>query len=294
MALLAKFICEYYANGVFALFALISTVSPRKSCSHPSLEVERHDAVVIVHSFVYDENQTMSSGAALVLGSIARGIVESEVVRTRRLSHDREKGFPPTTRRFGDSALEDGGRSVSWREFQTYRQGNLPWLTVGYSRSFSGKFGGASGNPLSFVPTNVTYEYEGTKVRTKVTFKIKFMKVWRYLYTKVRRYEGNTFNVTHKLRTFFGVARFRICIEWLTSRFAAVWTQTLKPNPNPQRHGADPKDTARRLLLAVSGSMSAHLAQVKNRFWQRGTLQIYKGTLTRGWPIPPQGQNKIK
>ena len=45
----------------------------------------------------------------------------------------------------------------------------------------------------------------------------------------------------------------------------------------------------------VSGSMSAHLAQVKNRSGQRvARIRIYKGTLTQGWPVPPRAKkNKI-
>jgi len=55
-ALLAKFICEYYANGVFALFALDQHRIPAKELQFVHLlEVQRNDAVVIVHSFVYDE-----------------------------------------------------------------------------------------------------------------------------------------------------------------------------------------------------------------------------------------------
>ena len=39
--------------------------------------------------------------------------------------------------------------------------------------------------------------------------------------------------------------------------------------------------------------MSAHLAQVKNRSWQRvARIRIYMGTLTQGWPVPPRAFKK--
>ena len=84
--------------------------------------------------------------------------------------------------------------------------------------------------------------------------------------------------------------------EWLTSRFAAV--QTLNPeNPTPT-----PKDTARTLKIQravcysrVRGYVSAHLAQVKNRSWQRvARIRIYKGKFTQGWPVPPRGKKKFR
>ena len=44
----------------------------------------------------------------------------------------------------------------------------------------------------------------------------------------------------------------------------------------------------------VSGSMSAHLAQVKNRSGQRvARFRIYMGKFTQGWPVPPRGKKKI-
>ena len=75
-----------------------------------------------------------------------------------------------------------------------------------------------------------------------------------------------------------------MCRERPTSRFAAV--QTLNPeNPTPT-----PKDTARTLKIQravcysrVSGYMSAHLALVKNRSWQRvARIRIYMGNVTKG------------
>ena len=88
-----------------------------------------------------------------------------------------------------------------------------------------------------------------------------------------------------------------VCREWPTSRFAAVYS--LNPEnqtPTPK----DPKDTARTLKIQcaacysrVSGSMSAHLAQVEDRSWKRvARIRIYKGTLTQGWPVPPRAQKK--
>ena len=55
-------------------------------------------------------------------------------------------------------------------------------------------------------------------------------------------------------------------------------------------YGSQPKDTARTLKIQraacysrVSGSMSAHLAQVKNRSWQRvARIRICTGILTQG------------
>ena len=41
--------------------------------------------------------------------------------------------------------------------------------------------------------------------------------------------------------------------------------------------------------------MSAHLAQVKIRFWQRvARFRIYTGKLTQGCPFPPGGKKKIR
>ena len=93
---------------------------------------------------------------------------------------------------------------------------------------------------------------------------------------------------------FLGVARFRMCREWPTSRFAAVYTL------NPENPTPTPKDTARTLnkqcaacYSRISGSTSAHLAQVKNRSCQRvARFRIYKGKSTQGWQVPPRGKEK--
>ena len=83
-----------------------------------------------------------------------------------------------------------------------------------------------------------------------------------------------------------------VCREWPTSRFAAVYTL------NPENPTPTPKDTARTLnkqcaacYSRISGSMSAHLAQVKNRSCQRvARIRIYMGKFTQGWPVPPRGK----
>ena len=85
-----------------------------------------------------------------------------------------------------------------------------------------------------------------------------------------------------------------VCREWPTSRFAAVYTL------NPENPTPTPKDTARTLnkqcaacYSRISGSMSAHLAQVKNRSCQRvARIRIYMGKFTQGWPVPPRGKKK--
>ena len=65
-----------------------------------------------------------------------------------------------------------------------------------------------------------------------------------------------------------------------------------KPETQPQ----PPEDTARTLniqclLLRVSGSTSAHLAQVKTALSARSALQVYKGNLLKDG-VPP-GAKKI-
>ena len=94
---------------------------------------------------------------------------------------------------------------------------------------------------------------------------------------------------------FFGRGALQdVCREWPTSRFAAVYTL------NPENPTPTPKDTARTVNKQcaachsrISGSMSAHLAQVEDRSWKRvARIRIYKGTLTQGWPVPPRAQKK--
>ena len=59
------------------------------------------------------------------------------------------------------------------------------------------------------------------------------------------------------------------------SRFAAVYTiNPESPTPTPYRHGADPKDTARRLLLARQRLLErASCSREKPLLSARGTLQ---------------------
>jgi len=95
-----------------------------------------------------------------------------------------------------------------------------------------------------------------------------------------------TYVCMHVLRYFFWacVARFSIGSERrAASRLFKL--QTVKTQPR------SPKDTARTLKIQraacysrVSGYVSAHLARVKRRSWQRvARIRIYMGKLTQGW-----------
>ena len=94
------------------------------------------------------------------------------------------------------------------------------------------------------------------------------------------------------VKIFFGRGtRQDVYREWLTTRFAAV--QTLNPEnptPTPYRHGADPKDTARRLLLARQRlPESASCSCEKPLLAERGTLQGLYGYINSRMVIPAPG-----
>ena len=85
-----------------------------------------------------------------------------------------------------------------------------------------------------------------------------------------------------------------VCREWPTSRFAAVYAL------NPENPTPTPKDKARTVNKQcaachsrISGSMSAHLAQVKNRSCQlEARFSICAGETIQGCADPPMGAKK--
>ena len=106
-ALLTKFICEYNANCVFAFFALDQNRIPAKELQLIHLlKVERHDAVVIVHSFVWiaiSGDRCQVSHCTDVGRAIWEGRFRRELILGYYTDRGRRKNvFLPTTRRFGD------------------------------------------------------------------------------------------------------------------------------------------------------------------------------------------------